>query len=95
MSRNLERRRGLVACRPAGRIFIEGLKNNPGAMTSANLVTSFESLATLNIGLGGFVGFSAANHQASKSVWGTAINPDGSFADKYFWSDGAKIQLAE
>ncbi len=79
----------------AGRIFIEGLKNNPGAMTSANLVTSFESLATLNIGLGGFVGFSAASHQASKSVWGTAINPDGSFADKYFWSDGAKIQLAE
>lgn len=79
----------------AGRIFIEGLKKNPGPFTSDNLVTAFESLATLDIGLGGFIGFSSANHQASKSVWGTAINADGTFTDKFFWSDGSKIQLAE
>lgn len=79
----------------AGRIFIEGLKKNTAAFTSENLVTSFESLASLDIGLGGFIGFSATSHQASKSVWGTVINPDGSFSDKYFWSDGSKIQLAE
>jgi branched-chain amino acid transport system substrate-binding protein len=79
----------------AGRIFIEGLKKNAGAFTSANLVNAFEALGQVNIGLGGFVGFSAASHQASKSIWGTAINPDGTFTDKYFWSDGSKIQLSE
>lgn len=79
----------------AGRIFLEGLKNNPGAFTSDRLVTTFEGLSQLNIGLGGFIGFNAQSHQASKSVWGTAINPDGSFADVYFWTDGSKIQLAE
>jgi ABC-type branched-subunit amino acid transport system substrate-binding protein len=79
----------------AGRIFIEGLKNNPGAFSSDNLVSSFEGLTQLNIGLGGFSGFSPDIHQASKSVWGTTINSDGSFGDKYFWTDGSKIQLAE
>lgn len=78
-----------------GRIFVEGLRANRQAFTPDNLVTAFESLATLNIGLGGFIGFSSTSHQASKSIWGTAINPDGSFSDKYFWSDGAAIQLVE
>jgi ABC-type branched-subunit amino acid transport system substrate-binding protein len=78
-----------------GRIFVEGLRANRQAFTPDNLVAAFESLATLNIGLGGFIGFSATSHQASKSIWGTAINPDGTFTDKYFWSDGAAIQLVE
>ena len=77
------------------RIFIEGLKKTAGGMNPANLATAFESLASLDIGLGGFVGYTPDNHQASKSVWGTAINADGTFTDKYFWSDGASIQLAE
>jgi branched-chain amino acid transport system substrate-binding protein len=79
----------------AGRVFIEGLKNNRRPFTASNLVAAFEGMSQLNIGLGGFIGFSPENHQASKSIWGTAINPDGTFSDKYFWSDGAKIQLAE
>ena len=78
-----------------GRIFVEGLRANRQAFTPDNLVAAFESLATLNIGLGGFIGFSPASHQASKSIWGTAINPDGTFTDKYFWSDGSAIQLVE
>ena len=79
----------------AGRIFIEGLKNNPRSFTSANLVQAFEALATFDIGLGGFTGFSGESHQASKSVWGTAIQPDGTFSDEYFWSEGSKLQRFE
>lgn len=78
-----------------GRIFVEGLRANKQAFTPDNLVTAFESLATLQLGLGGFIGFSPSSHQASKSVWGTGIQPDGSFSDKYFWSDGNDIQLAQ
>lgn len=78
-----------------GRIFVEGLKANKAAFTPDNLVTAFESLASLQLGLGGFIGFSASSHQASKSIWGTGIQPDGTFADKYFWSDGNDIQLAQ
>ena len=79
----------------AGRVFVEGLKANKGSFTSDNLVTAFENLPPANIGLGANAGFSKDNHQYSKAVYGTGITPDGKFQNKYFWSDGTKIQLFE
>jgi ABC-type branched-subunit amino acid transport system substrate-binding protein len=79
----------------AARVFLEGLKNNKGAFTADNLVVSLENLPPLNLGLGASAGFTKENHQFSKSVYGTAITPDGRFQNQYFWSDGTKIQLFE
>lgn len=85
----------------AARIFIAGLLAHKGQFTSDALVSTFENLPNLSLGLGASSGFSsesAANpsgHNYSKSVWGTAMNPDGTFRNRYFWSDGIPIQLFE
>ena len=79
----------------AGRVFLEGLKANKAALTSDNLVLAFENLPNVNLGLGASAGFTKENHQFSKSVYGTSITPDGKFQNRYFWSDGNKIQLFE
>ena len=79
----------------AGRVFVAGLAAHVGDFTPDALVTTFEKLPHLNLGLGATSGFSAGSHDYSKSVFGTAINADGSFANSYFWSDGSAIQLFE
>ncbi len=76
----------------AGRLFIEGLKANKGPFTPDNMVTAFESLPALNLALGASAGFSATNHQYSQSVWGTGIEPDGTFTNTYFFSNNT-LQL--
>jgi len=79
----------------AGRVFVAGLAAHVGDFTPDALVSTFEKLPHLNLGLGATSGFSAGSHDYSKSVFGTAINADGTFANSYFWSDGSAIQLFE
>ncbi|CAN5924711.1 ABC transporter substrate-binding protein [soil metagenome] len=79
----------------AGRIFTAGLAAHVGAFTPDGLVSTFERLPPLNLGLGATAGFSPARHDYSKSVFGTAIDADGEFANSYFWSEGTPIQLFE
>jgi branched-chain amino acid transport system substrate-binding protein len=79
----------------AGRVFVAGLAAHRGAFTPDALVATFENLPHLNLGLGAASGFTPARHDFSKSVFGTAIDADGGFANSYFWSEGAQIQLFE
>ena len=79
----------------AARVFVEGLKANKGAVTADNLVIGLENLPPLDLGFGAGAGFTKDSHQFSKSVYGTGITPDGKFQNRYFWSDGNKIQLFE
>lgn len=79
----------------SARIFIEGLIAHQGPFTPERLVQTFEHLPDLALGLGASSGFKPANHQFSSSVWGTAINADGTFRNLYFWSDGSSIQFFE
>ncbi len=57
------------------------LKANKGDLTPDNMVAAFESLPSLNLALGASARFSPANHQYSQSVWGTGIQPNGSFSN--------------
>jgi ABC-type branched-subunit amino acid transport system substrate-binding protein len=77
------------------RIFIAGLVAHKGAFTPDALVSTFEHLPPLDLALGAESGFSPGNHNYSKAVFGTAIAPDGTFANTYYWSDGNPIQLFE
>lgn len=79
----------------AGRVFVEGLVAHTGPYTPEALISTFEHLPPLNLGLGASSGFTPDNHNYSKSVFGTALGPDGSFTNRYFWSDGVPIQLFE
>jgi len=89
-SRNFTSFEGYIA----GRVFIAGLLQHNGPFTSENLINTFEQLSAGDeIGLGTNSGFSTADHNYSKSVWGTRINPDGSFSNAYFWREGAAIQI--
>jgi ABC-type branched-subunit amino acid transport system substrate-binding protein len=79
----------------SARVFIAGLLAHKGPFTPDTLVHTFERLPDLSLGLGATSGFSPMNHQYSSSVWGTSIQPDGSFKNLYFWSSGGSIQFFE
>jgi branched-chain amino acid transport system substrate-binding protein len=79
----------------AARVLIAGLEAHKGVFTPKELVKTLEKLPELSLGLGASSGFSATNHQYSRTVWGTSIQPDGSFKNLYFWSAGVPIQFFE
>lgn len=79
----------------SARVFIAGLEAHKGPFTASSIVDAFESLPDLGLGLGATTGFSSKNHQYSNSVWGTILQPDGSFKNLYFWSAGIPIQFFE
>ena len=79
----------------SARVFIAGLLAHKGPFTADSLVETFETLPDLSLGVGATSGFSQSNHQYSNSVWGTSIQPDGSFKNLYFWSVGQSIQFFE
>jgi hypothetical protein len=79
----------------SARVFIAGLLAHQGPFTADSLVSAFEALPDLSLGIGATSGFSPTNHQYSNSVWGTSIQSDGSFKNLYFWSVGIPIQFFE
>jgi len=79
----------------AARVFIAGLEAHQGPFTPDTLIKTFEALPDLGLGIGATSGFAALNHQYSSSVWGTSIQPNGSFKNLYFWSSGIPIQFFE
>jgi ABC-type branched-subunit amino acid transport system substrate-binding protein len=79
----------------SARVFIAGLEAHKGPFKPDTLVKSFEKLPDLSLGIGAASGFSADNHQYSNSVWGTILEPDGSFKNLYFWTAGQPIQFFE
>ena len=79
----------------SARVFIAGLEAHEGPFTPQDLVRTFEKLPDLSLGLGASSGFSTTNHQYSNSVWGTLIQPNGTFRNLYFWSQGQAIQFFE
>ncbi|HWL89707.1 MAG TPA: ABC transporter substrate-binding protein [Polyangiaceae bacterium] len=80
----------------SARIFIAGLLAQKQAYTTESLIQTFENLnATVDssLVLGANSGFSAKDHNYSKTVWGTAIQSDGTFKNVYFWQQGAAPEL--
>jgi branched-chain amino acid transport system substrate-binding protein len=79
----------------AARVFIAGLLAHQGDLTPDALVPTFEGLPDLSLGLGASAGFSASDHDYSRSVWGTGLDASGAFQNRYFWSEGTPLQLFE
>lgn len=63
----------------AARILIEGLRRAGRELDSEKLVEALEGVRDLDLGIGARVSFSAADHQGSHQVWGTLLQPDGSW----------------
>jgi len=79
----------------SGRIFVAGLLAHEGAFTPEALITTFENLPKLSLGVGASSGFSPTDHNYSKSVWGTTLDSTAAFKNRYFWSEGTPLQLFE
>jgi hypothetical protein len=79
----------------SARVFLAGLAAHQGPFTPSTLVQSFEQLPDLSLGIGASSRFSSTNHQYSNSVWGTILQPNGSFKNLYFWTDGQPISFFE
>jgi ABC-type branched-subunit amino acid transport system substrate-binding protein len=79
----------------SGRIFVAGMLAHKGEFTPDGLVTTFETLPKLSLGVGASSGFTKSDHNYSKSVWGTSLDASASFKNRYFWSEGTPLQLFE
>jgi len=79
----------------AARVFIAGLLAHDGPITPEALIPAFESLPDPSLGLGAAAGFSATDHDYSKSVWGTSLDESGAFQNRYYWAEGTPLQLFE
>lgn len=77
----------------AARVFIAGLERHQGPFIASAMLDAFETVPDLGLDIGPTTGFSRTNHQYASSVWGTAVQPDGSFRNIYFWTAGAAIQF--
>lgn len=77
----------------SGKVFIGGLNAHRGEFSPDALLTTLEHLPNLNIGLGATSGFAPENHNYSRTVWGTTIQPDGRFKNLYYWSEGTSLKL--
>jgi ABC-type branched-subunit amino acid transport system substrate-binding protein len=76
----------------AARLFVEALKANGPALTDNSLVDTLNTKITnLDIGIGTLLTFSSTSHQASHTVWGSAIGADGSFSVPFIWDPVNRI----
>ena len=74
-------RRGFVALEGwlAAEVLVEGLRRAGRELDPEKLVTALEGIRGLDVGIGARLSFSPQDHQASHQVWGTVLQPDGSW----------------
>jgi hypothetical protein len=74
-------------------LFTKALKLNGPHLTSDDFVHTLDTLMTdVDVGIGTTLNFSATDHQASDTVWGTEIGEDGRFDVRFVWEAGNIIQ---
>ena len=72
----------------------EALTLNGPRLSSDEFVHTLDTrINDLDIGIGTLLNFSATDHQASDTVWGTQVQPDGSFAMRFVWERGSEILI--
>ncbi len=62
-----------------GQLFAEALRRAGRDVDTEKLVDTLEQLRSVDLGIGGDLGFSASQHQASHRVWGTRLDEHGAF----------------
>jgi len=62
-----------------GQLFAEALRRAGRDVDTEKLVDTLEQLRTVDLGIGGELGFSASQHQVSHRVWMTQLDEHGAF----------------
>ncbi len=60
-------------------VLAEGLRRAGHDLGSEKLVEALEGVRGLDVGIGTTLSFSAQDHQGSRKVWGTLLQPDGTW----------------
>jgi ABC-type branched-subunit amino acid transport system substrate-binding protein len=77
----------------SARLFVEALLlNGPELSSDALRQTLDTQLRDVDLGIGAKLGFSAIDHQASHTVWGSIMQADGSFAVPFAWARGEGLR---
>jgi len=62
-----------------GRLLVEGLRRAGKDPTTEALVAALEGMHDLDMGTGTTITFGPGDHQGSHKIWGTQLQPDGSY----------------
>jgi branched-chain amino acid transport system substrate-binding protein len=62
-----------------GNLLVEGLRRAGPELDSERLVEALHGIRDLDLGIGARLGFTPSEHQASRTVWITMLQPDGSY----------------
>jgi branched-chain amino acid transport system substrate-binding protein len=72
------------------RLFTQALMLNGPRLTTDDFVRTLDTrMSEVDVGIGTLLDFSATDHQASDTVWGTEIADDGRFTVRFVWDGGA------
>ncbi|HET9553540.1 MAG TPA: ABC transporter substrate-binding protein [Anaeromyxobacteraceae bacterium] len=63
-----------------GEILVEALRRAGPELDTERLVAALEGIRDLDLGFGTRIAFGPGEHQGSHKVWGTTLQPDGSYA---------------
>jgi substrate-binding family protein len=75
------------------KLFAEALRMHGPNLTTESFRAVLDSqIRDLDIGIGTPLSFSSLNRQASHTVWGSAIEADGSFSVPFIWDPTARIR---
>jgi hypothetical protein len=73
-------------------LFVEALEQTGRRLTTSKLLETLDQMRGVDLGIGSLLGFSSTDHQASHTVWGSFIQPDGSFEVPFLWDPKNRIQ---
>jgi eukaryotic-like serine/threonine-protein kinase len=76
----------------AARLFTDALALCPELTTDALRNALDTELGDVDLGIGARVGFSAIDHQASHTLWGSLLRDDGSMAVPFVWTPETGIR---
>jgi len=62
-----------------GNLLVEGLKRAGPKLDTETLVEALEGIRGLDLGIGTTISFGPSEHQGSHKVWGTMLQPDGTY----------------
>jgi branched-chain amino acid transport system substrate-binding protein len=62
-----------------GQLFAEGLRRTGRELDTEKLIDALERIQDLDLGTGGSLSFGMSQHQASRKVWGTMLDDQGTF----------------
>jgi eukaryotic-like serine/threonine-protein kinase len=75
------------------KLFTEALlMNGPNLTTQSFRAVLDNQIRDLDIGIGTSLSFSPSSRQASHTVWGSQIEPDGSFSVPFIWDPSSRIR---